>query len=73
MQYTERATAGKSPSSRGHHSAVLIDSRLYIIGGFDGSSTLDDVWILDLAASAYLAGVTEFTLASSVDRPDQEE
>ena len=36
MQWDRRKVYGMPPSGRGYHCAVLYDSRLFIIGGFDG-------------------------------------
>jgi N-acetylneuraminic acid mutarotase len=36
MQWDRRKVYGQPPSGRGYHCAVLYDSRLFIIGGFDG-------------------------------------
>lgn len=53
---------GKPPSIRGYHATILADSRLFVFGGFNGSTSFDDVHILDLAAGAYLPQVTSFTM-----------
>src|SRR4051812_49419765 len=39
MQWDRRKVYGLPPSGRGYHGAVLHDSRLFIIGGFDGYGT----------------------------------
>ncbi|KAG8843207.1 hypothetical protein FRB96_004234 [Tulasnella sp. 330] len=62
LQYEPRQTQGRPPSSRGYHVAALADSRLWIFGGFDGHAVFDDVWVLDLAAAAYLPQVTSFNI-----------
>jgi hypothetical protein len=36
MQWDRRKVYGVPPTGRGYHYAVLYDSRLFIIGGFDG-------------------------------------
>ncbi|KAI9845639.1 MAG: hypothetical protein M1837_004613 [Sclerophora amabilis] len=36
MHWDQRKTYGVPPSGRGYHGAVLHDSRLFVIGGFDG-------------------------------------
>jgi len=41
---------------------MLADSRLFVIGGFDGHNCFDEVYVLDLAAAAYLPQVTSFNL-----------
>lgn len=55
-------TFGKPPTPRGYHVALLADSRLFVFGGFNGHVVYDDVYILDLAAAAYLPQVTSFTI-----------
>lgn len=62
LNYEPRSTAGKPPLPRGYHVAFLADSRLFLIGGFNGSDVYDDVHILDLAGAAYLPQVTSFTI-----------
>ncbi|KIY51359.1 galactose oxidase [Fistulina hepatica ATCC 64428] len=58
--------AGKPPCGRGYHATVLVDSRLFVFGGYNayGGNPFDDVYILDLAASAYLPQVTSFTVGA---------
>lgn len=36
MQWDKRKVYGMPPTGRGYHGAVLHDSRLFVIGGFDG-------------------------------------
>ncbi|KAH6568810.1 hypothetical protein BASA60_008451 [Batrachochytrium salamandrivorans] len=43
-----------APSSRGYHSAVLIDQRIVVFGGFNGVRVFDDMWALDLGFRTYL-------------------
>ncbi|KDR74027.1 hypothetical protein GALMADRAFT_250753 [Galerina marginata CBS 339.88] len=62
LQYEPRLVLGKPPSSRGYHATILADSRLFVFGGFNGQAAFDDVYILDLAAGAYLPQVTSFTM-----------
>lgn len=64
LQYEPRLVLGKPPSTRGYHATVLADSRLFVFGGFNGHIAFDDVYILDLAAGAYLPQVTSFTMES---------
>jgi hypothetical protein len=61
LQYETRPANGKAPSPRGYHAAVLADSRLFVFGGFNGHTVFDDVYLLDLAAAAYLPQVTSFS------------
>lgn len=65
LQYEPRIVLGKPPSIRGYHASILADSRLFLFGGFNGRSVFDDVYILDLAAGAYLPQVTSFTMETS--------
>lgn len=37
--------------------SVLADSRVFVFGGFNGQDVYEDVHILDLAGSGYLAQV----------------
>jgi hypothetical protein len=53
---------GKPPSSRGYHSAIVTDSRLFIFGGFNGRDNFEDVYVLDLAGAAYLPQVMSFEI-----------
>ncbi|KAF8970571.1 hypothetical protein BDZ97DRAFT_1914469 [Flammula alnicola] len=62
LQYEPRLVLGKPPSIRGYHATILADSRLFVFGGFNGHAAFDDVYILDLAAGAYLPQVTSFTM-----------
>lgn len=62
LQFEPRPTAGIPPSPRGYHSAILADSRLWIFGGYNGSSAYDDVYIADLAGGSYLPQVTSFSV-----------
>ena len=36
MQWDKRKVYGQPPTGRGYHGAVLHDSRVFVIGGFDG-------------------------------------
>lgn len=62
LTYEKRTIAGRSPSARGYHAALLADSRLFVFGGFNGSEVFDDVYMLELAGAAYLPQVTSFTV-----------
>ena len=65
LQYESRLILGKPPSNRGYHASILADSRIFIFGGFNGQIAFDDVYILDLAAGAYLPQVTSFTMETT--------
>lgn len=43
--------------------SLLADSRIFVWGGFNGQDVYEDVHILDLAGSGYLAQVSEFRVA----------
>lgn len=60
LHFEPRVIYGKPPSIRGNHAAMLADSRVFLIGGFNGQHGFEDVHILDLGASAYLPQVTHF-------------
>jgi hypothetical protein len=45
--------AGQAPDARGYHSAVLVDQRLIVIGGFDSKLAVNDVHVLDLGSYAH--------------------
>ncbi|GJF00379.1 hypothetical protein PsYK624_166660 [Phanerochaete sordida] len=62
LTYEQRTVAGRPPSARGYHAALLADSRLFILGGFNGSEVYDDVHMLELAGAAYLPQVTSFEI-----------
>lgn len=62
LQYEQRPVLGKAPSGRGYHATILADSRIFLFGGSNGNTTHDDVYILDLAAGAYLPQVTSFNV-----------
>ncbi|KAI0031469.1 hypothetical protein K488DRAFT_10658, partial [Vararia minispora EC-137] len=60
LQFETRPSAGRPPPPRGYHVTLLADSRLFVFGGFSGHEVFDDVYILELAAAAYLPQVTSF-------------
>ncbi|XP_006462273.1 hypothetical protein AGABI2DRAFT_186268 [Agaricus bisporus var. bisporus H97] len=66
LQYETRPVYGKVPSPRGYHATALADSRVLLIGGFNGHQSFDDVHILELAASAYLPQVTSFAIEALI-------
>jgi hypothetical protein len=53
---------GVAPNPRGYHTTVLYDSRLYVLGGYDGKNVFDDVHMLELSACAYLPQITNFEI-----------
>lgn len=44
MTWETRTTYGNPIAPRGYHTAVLHDSRIYVLGGYDGKEGLDDVY-----------------------------
>jgi len=39
---------GTSPSPRSYHAVACVGRRMFVFGGFDGSTVLDDIWYLEL-------------------------
>ncbi|KAI8461711.1 hypothetical protein BY996DRAFT_6652901 [Phakopsora pachyrhizi] len=62
LQWEPRTVRGELPPRIGYHTTTLHDSRLIVIGGFDGRNVFDKVWCLELASSAYLPQVTNFSI-----------
>ena len=62
MSWEQRKVYGAPPNPRGYHVAVLHDSRLIVLGGFDGKTVFDQIYTLELAACAYLTQITKFEL-----------
>ena len=54
MQMEERQTAGIGPEPRGYTTLTLFDSRLLLIGGYDGNQVFDDCYTVDLASYAFV-------------------
>ncbi|KAK4047705.1 hypothetical protein OIV83_005213 [Microbotryomycetes sp. JL201] len=67
LQWEHLRTAGIAPSPRGYHATVMHDSRILIFGGFNGQQVFDEVWTLELAGSAYLPQVTNFTVGGDAE------
>ncbi|EFJ05471.1 hypothetical protein SELMODRAFT_431540 [Selaginella moellendorffii] len=44
---------GTHPSPRDSHSSTAVRSKLYVFGGTDGTSTLDDLFVLDNATNTW--------------------
>ena len=63
LAWETRNSYGQAPSPRGYHATTLQDSRLVVIGGFDGSSVYDSAYCLELAGSAFLPQITNFVLS----------
>lgn len=60
-----RIAGGRSPVQRRAHSAVLWDEKIWIFGGGNGFSALDDVWSLDVST---LIDVRRATVISRTER-----
>jgi hypothetical protein len=57
LSWEKKAVYGQFPSGRGYHTAIMHDSRVFVMGGYNGTTVFDDIWCLELAASAYLPQV----------------
>lgn len=57
LAFEAKPVAGQLLSPRGYHVSILADSRIFVFGGFNGQDVYEDVYILDLAGSGYLAQV----------------
>jgi hypothetical protein len=57
LAFETKPVAGQPLSARGYHVSLLADSRVFAFGGFNGQDVYEDVHILDLAGSGYLAQV----------------
>ncbi|TCD62232.1 hypothetical protein EIP91_007211 [Steccherinum ochraceum] len=62
LAFESRTISGKPPAPRGYHATIIADSRLFVVGGFNGNEVFEDVHILDLAGAAYLPQVTSFKI-----------
>lgn len=60
MAWESRKVYGQAPAPRGYHTMLLHDSRLFMFGGYDGKTFYNEVYILDLSASAYLPQITNY-------------
>lgn len=65
MSWETRSVYGQAPTPRGYHTTVLYDSRIFLFGGYNGSSFSNDVYILDLSSYAYLPQIVNFTIDTS--------
>lgn len=48
--WTEVCTTGTIPSSRTFHRAVVVGSKMYLLGGYDGTDRLQDLYSIDVGA-----------------------
>jgi hypothetical protein len=62
MSWEMKTVYGQAPTPRGYHTTVLYDSRIFLFGGYNGTSFSNDVFILDLASYAYLPQIVKFTI-----------
>lgn len=62
LAFESKPVTGQPLSARGYHVSLLADSRIFVFGGFNGQDVYEDVHILDLAGSGYLAQVTSFQI-----------
>lgn len=62
MVWDKRKVYGAKMKARGYHGAVLHDSRLIVVGGFDGGTVFGDVWVLELAVHAYYSQISHFSI-----------
>lgn len=47
MTWSQPQTTGHGPGPRRAHTATLVGSKIYVIGGGDGRKALNDVFVLD--------------------------
>lgn len=66
LQWETRSIYGAAFTPRGYHSTVIYDSRIFLLGGFNGKTVFDDSYCLDLAASSFLPQITNFTLTTDI-------
>ncbi|TDH73744.1 hypothetical protein CCR75_003836 [Bremia lactucae] len=48
--WSEVCTTGSIPSSRTFHRAVVVESTMYLLGGYDGTDRLQDLYSIDIGA-----------------------
>uniref|UniRef100_K3WQL2 Uncharacterized protein n=1 Tax=Globisporangium ultimum (strain ATCC 200006 / CBS 805.95 / DAOM BR144) TaxID=431595 RepID=K3WQL2_GLOUD len=48
--WSEVCTTGSIPSSRTFHRAVVVGSKMYLLGGYDGTDRLQDLYAIDVGA-----------------------
>ena len=53
MTWTSPEYFGVPPSPRRGHSAVIVDKRMYVFGGYNGSAHLPDLQVLHLASMTW--------------------
>ena len=57
LQWETKNPKGVTPQGRGYHVAVLHDARIFISGGYNGTTVFEELFTLDLGANAYLPQV----------------
>lgn len=72
LSWETRNSYGKPPSARGYHATVLYDSRVLVLGGFDGHNVFDAAHCLELGGSAFLPQITNFVVINP-EEDDEEE
>ncbi len=50
----ERVVIPGGPSPRAEHATCIVSQSLYLFGGYNGSSCLNDLWILDLGTTSHM-------------------
>jgi len=68
LAFETKPVAGQHLSPRGYHVSILADSRIFVFGGFNGQDVYEDVYILDLAGSGYLAQVRALGILVRIPR-----
>jgi hypothetical protein len=46
--WSEICTSGSIPSSRTFHRAVVVGTSMYLLGGYDGTDRLQDLYSIDI-------------------------
>lgn len=46
--WSEVCTTGSVPSSRTFHRAVVVGTQMYLLGGYDGTDRLQDLYSIDI-------------------------
>jgi hypothetical protein len=49
-RWSQPAVEGEPPSRRDGHDAAIAGERLYVFGGAEGNTNLNDLWVLELAS-----------------------
>ena len=54
FRWTHHQTATPPPRGRFNHAATLVGTRLCVFGGWDGTQSMDDLWVLDVGSMAWI-------------------